>query len=172
MWAKGSQINQVANPRGTNKNFVFCKDQLLPALGKNREKIKALYSFVITCLPHIEVTKTLESAKMSNHQDYIKMMEDHADMHIIIWFCVQLEFEFAEEFKAWAEKTAENLNIKVSAGHFRPEGSLKKLANTIMEMPAWRRAGVDEDYLRRIAEETKKLVSYRLAQFFQQGLKV
>ena len=49
-------ITQVVNSCETNKNLIFCKKQLLQALNRNDKKIKKLYSFVIICLSHIQLS--------------------------------------------------------------------------------------------------------------------
>src|SRR5947207_13663540 len=131
MWAKGSRITQVVNPRGTNKNLVFCKEQLLNALDRSDKKVKALYSFVITCLPYIQVTKDLETAKATDMKAYLQLLDDHMDLAIIVWFVHQLKFEFAPMMKGWAGKTVQRFNSRVTAGHFRPESSLKKVGDVI-----------------------------------------
>ena len=172
MWAKGTQITQVTNPRGTNRNLQFCREQLLRALGKSEKKVKALYSFVITCLPHIHPSRELEHAKNADLEAYLKIIDDHSDLYMVVWFCVQLKFEFSPGMREWSERVAKTFNLKVTAGQFRPEASLKKVADLISKMPSWKAAGVAKEVLAKISHDTKRFVSFRVAKVFEPGLEV
>jgi hypothetical protein len=141
-------------------------------LGKSEKKVKALYSFVITCLPHIHPSKELEQAKNTDMQVYLKLMDEHSDLHIVVWFCGQLKFEFSVGMRAWAERVIKNFDLKVTAGQFRPEASLKKVSDVILRMPSWKVAGVSKEVLAKIANDTKKFVSFRIARALQPGLAV
>jgi hypothetical protein len=172
MWAKGSEITQVVNPRGTNKNLVFCKEQLLKGFDNSAKKVRALYSFVIACLPHIQVTKDLETSKISDMNLYLKLLDEHSDLAIVVWFVRHLNFEFMAGMKEWAEKSSQDFGLKVSAGDLTPETSLKKVGDIISRMSAWKEAGLSDDFLMNVAGKIKKNLAYEIAKGFDSNLRV
>jgi hypothetical protein len=172
MWAKGSILLGVANSRGTSKNYIFCRDQLMRGLNMSERKLKALYSFVITCLPHIEVTTDLETAKFTGVDQYLKLIANHTDLHIVVWFCVQLKYDFARALREWAKSTADSVNVQVTADHFRPDSSLKKVTDMIARNVAWKAAGLSKELLAQVAQDIKKYLAFKLAKGFDSKLVV
>jgi hypothetical protein len=163
MWAKGSNITQATNSRGTSKNLHFCRESIYRAVGKSERKLMAVYSFCITCLPMIPITKDLEKYKYTDSEDCLKFLIAHSELHILVWFLVQLKFDWAVGMSTWADEIAKFLDVQVNGGHFRPETSLKKVQDLIARMPTWKKAGLESDVLAQIAEDIEEVLAYRIA---------
>jgi superfamily II DNA helicase RecQ len=81
---------EATNCRQSGSVLWFCREQLLRALNKSEKKLLALYSFCITCLPTISITKELESFKYIEPTACIAFLTLHAELHILIWFCISV----------------------------------------------------------------------------------
>jgi hypothetical protein len=172
MWSQGSKITQVSNPRGASRNLHFTREQLFKSLDKSSKKLRALQSFCITCLPTINVIKEIETFKYTESAVCIEFLESHPELHILVWFCVQLDFQFSLGLNQWAKEISAKLDVKVNGGHYRPETSLKKVSDMISRMPAWKAAGLSSDYLSKTAIATKNFLAFRIAKGLNPKLKV
>jgi GH35 family endo-1,4-beta-xylanase len=123
-------------------------------------------------LPTITISKELEGFRFKAADELISFVQSNVDLHILVWFCQTIGFEFLPAMNSCVKKITDTLDIKVRGGHFKPEVSLTKVYDTIAKMSAWKKAGLTNETLTSIAKEAKNLVAYKVAKALNSNLMV
>jgi hypothetical protein len=109
MWVKGSPITTVPRSRGTRINLCHAYDTLCDGYDGSDVKVKQLYSFVITCIPYMEVAGLEKRGPGVHGETYNNIFAESGGfpcLSMIAWYCKETKMSLSPNYRKLIEGAA------------------------------------------------------------------
>ena len=127
-----------------------------------------VYSFVLACLPHINVEAVPDKFQTGHDmKNYTKeVFRLIPSFSMLVWFCNKLKMNFHSDLAPHVATIVKDFETDGGSGQDNVEdATLRKIYDAVAKNTAWAALqGVDKKQLERIAADTKHFVACSIAE--------